>query len=209
MQIVKKCEICGADFEVPHWRKDTAKYCSTQCQRKSLMAKANLICPVCGKAFHRKESQIKKSKSPHLLTCSRECDREIRKAKMSGEGNHQYGLRGSLNPSFKGFEITKKNHNCVEVRVYYPQHPFADKVGRVLKHRLVVEEHSHLFDAKYFVSVDGYLALKQDYEVHHIDGNHSNNNVDNLQILTKSEHRTLHNKQRSQKRDIKTGKFIK
>ena len=209
MQVKKICEICGKEFEVPHWRKDTARFCSTECQRASLKSKSNLVCPICGKSFHRKPSHIAKSKNPSMLTCSKDCDREIRRIRMSGVNNHQYGLKGDLNSSFKGDEIFKRNHNCIEIRVYMPKHPFADKEGRVLKHRLVVEKNRHLFEPKFFFNINGYIALKNEYEVHHIDGNHSNNEVSNLQILTKSEHRSEHNKRRNQKRDNLTGRFIK
>ena len=36
--------------------------------------------------------------------CSKECSIELRKIRMSGENNHQYGLKGALNSSYKGGE---------------------------------------------------------------------------------------------------------
>ena len=62
MLIDKVCAVCGKEFKIPHWRKDTAKYCSVECQRKSLKAEPNLICPVCGKKFHRKQYHINRYK---------------------------------------------------------------------------------------------------------------------------------------------------
>ena len=35
--------------------------------------------------------------------------------------------------------------------------------------------------------------IPEDYEIHHIDENKDNNDISNLQLLTKSEHRRLHN----------------
>lgn len=209
MFIDKVCITCGKEFKVPHWRKDSAKYCSVDCQHSSLKAKPNMICPICGKPFHRKLSHIKRFNGIVGFCCSKKCSIEQRRMTMIGENNHQYGLKGNLNSSFKGDEIKRRNHNCIEVKVYLPSHPFADRAGRVLKHRLVVETNYHLFEPKFFCSVNGYVALKKDYEVHHIDGNHSNNEVSNLQVLTKSEHRSEHNKRRNPKRDKLTGRFIK
>ncbi len=45
-------------------------------------------------------------------------------------------------------------------------------------------------------------------EVHHKDLNHNNNVLENLEILTKGQHRSLHNKLRNQKRN-NNGQFIK
>ena len=48
--------------------------------------------------------------------------------------------------------------------------------------------------------------LNKDEEVHHIDGNHSNNNLDNLMVLSRAEHMSIH--AASKWRDA-NGRFIK
>lgn len=56
------------------------------------------------------------------------------------------------------------------------------------------------------VKMEEYLKrnLKTDEFIHHIDENPSNNRIENLEILTNSEHRKLHAK--NQNRD-KNGRF--
>ena len=48
--------------------------------------------------------------------------------------------------------------------------------------------------------------LRADEEVHHIDGNHFNNDPDNLIILSKSEHSKIHS---SWKARDEHGKYVK
>ena len=143
MLIKKICLNCGKEFEIPHWRENTAKYCSPECQHEARKKSPNCVCEICGKEFHLKPYQLKKCKH-HC--CSVECLNKLKSVLYSGEGNHQYGLKGKLNASFKGDEILKKNNSLIEIRVYDPTHPYCDKDGRVLKHRLIVEEHYKLFD---------------------------------------------------------------
>lgn len=194
------CKICGKEFEYPHWRKGTALYCSIDCQRQSLHAEDNVVCTVCGKPFHLKPSHIKKRKGTNIF-CSRKCFAEYKKSSFKAEKNHQYGLKGEKNASFKGVELKKKNNNIVDIRVYAPQHPYKDKQSRVLKHRLIVEQNHTLFNPDYFESINGMIILKPQYQVHHIDGNHDNNDVSNLQVVTKSEHTAIHNKEKLIVRD--------
>lgn len=92
--------------------------------------------------------------------------------------------------------------------MYCPNHPYADKNGRVVRHRLVVEQNSKMFDDEYFDVVNGITVLKKDFIVHHKDGNHNNDNVSNLEVMTLSEHTQLHNNMTPRKRDSKTGRFI-
>lgn len=40
---------------------------------------------------------------------------------------------------------------------------------------------------------------KKGYEIHHINGNHRDNRIDNLKLLTIKEHRDLHSKDRQKK----------
>lgn len=140
--------------------------------------------------------------------CSRECRAKYKSITFSGSGNHQYGLKGKLNSSFKGEETHKKNVNLTDIWVYKPEHPYANRSGRVKKHILIVEENHELFDDKYFENINGYIVLKKIYQVHHKDFNHDNNDVSNLQPLTRSEHVRLHNQQKQIIRDPKTGRII-
>lgn len=71
--------------------------------------------------------------------------------------------------------------------------------------RIFIDEHRYI--------VEQYLGrkLEKDEIVHHIDGNKSNNNIENLQIMTKSEHSKLHTKNRklSEKTKEKLSKKLK
>lgn len=81
---------------------------------------------------------------------------------------------------------------------YCPGHPFpadnSNKGTRVRQHRLVVERNYQLFDEKFFFDIDGKKYLKPQYDVHHINFDRQDNRVENLQIMSRSEHSSLHNK---------------
>jgi dUTP pyrophosphatase len=126
---------------------------------------------------------------------------------MSGSNNHQFGLRGSLNASFKGELTEKRNGTTNDFWIYVPNHPFCNKSGRVKYHRFLVEQLYHLFDPNSFVVIDGKSYLKPELYVHHIDGNHDNNDINNLQVVTREEHRSIHNRMNPQARDFETGRF--
>ena len=191
--LVKKvCEICGKEFEVIRCRENTAKYCSIECQRKSLRGEDNCTCAQCGKKFHVKPYHLMKYGHSFGNYCSRECLTEARKTLMLGSGNHQYGLKGPLNSSFNGEVILLKNHKLTERMVYCPEHPFCNHAGRVKEHRLIVEQNYQLFDGRYFVVINGQHYLPPHISVHHLDGNHNNNTIENLIPCTKSEHSKYH-----------------
>lgn len=203
MNIKKICLTCGKEFEVPHWR-ENAKYCSPECRQEALKGELNCTCEVCGKKFHLKPFQLNKYKH-HC--CSKECLDVLKQTLYSGEGNHQYGLKGELNASFKGLEITKVNNNLIDIFVYDPTHPHANKHGRVTKHRLIVEQNYKMFDYKYFEEINGRVVLKKSSQVHHIDGDHNNNDIINLIPVTKAEHRRIHNNESEIIRDSVTGRI--
>lgn len=203
MNIKKICLNCGKEFEVPHWRKN-AKYCSPECRQEALKGELNCTCEVCGKKFHLKPFQLNKYKH-HC--CSKECLGVLKQTLYSGEGNHQYGLKGELNASFKGLEITRVNNNLVDILVYDPTHPHANSNGRVTKHRLIVEQNYKMFDYRYFEEINGRVVLKKSSQVHHIDGNHNNNDIINLIPVTIAEHRKIHNNELEIVRDSATGRI--
>lgn len=206
MEVKKECEECGNVFYVPHWR-GNAKYCCRECSDKAKIAKNNLVCTNCGKQFHEKPSLMNRHKRTCGYFCCKECFNEYRKTWFRGANNHQYGLKGNLNSSFKGDEIYNLNNNIVDIRVYCHQHPYADSAGRVLKHRLIVEQNANLFDERYFIKIDGKRYLKQDIDVHHKNFNHDDNRIENLEPMTRAEHTSLHNTQKEIIRD-KKGRIV-
>lgn len=163
--------------------------------------KPNTVCTYCGRLIYIKPTRLKRSKN---VCCSLECSNKLRKTTTLGENNHQYGLKGPLNDSFKGDKIKNKTGYIL---VYCGDHPFGDERGRIREHRLVAEK--FLLNNENSIIIDGKRYLHPYYHVHHIDENKANNDISNLQVLTPQEHTRLHNKTRKVSRDAKTGRFQK
>lgn len=177
-------------------------------QRREGTGFYNLTCPICGKPFHRKPSRLKND-GGYGLTCSRECSREIRKVSMRGERNHQFGLKGSKNATFINGTIERRNNSLVEKMVYIGEWYLGPSVnGRIPEHKYMVEKHYKHFGDDKFDKIDGWHYLKQGLVIHHIDHNHSNNTLENLCVITKSEHTRLHNLINPRPRN-NIGQFIK
>lgn len=159
--------------------------------------KRNYKCVICGVDIYVKPHRILKENFG--FTCSRDCACKIRSIKTKGSGNHQYGLKGKMNASFKsGTRISNYGY----VLIYLPEHKRANCNGYVFEHIIKMEE--HLGRELKFVS-----KLNKDNEVvHHIDFNKKNNNIENLMLLTRGEHTSLHNRINPMPRDLK-GRIMK
>lgn len=161
----------------------------------------NMKCPICGKRFHLKPYSVKKAK---IHYCSRECHREAKREYMSGEKNHQYGLKGEKNATYKdGAKMNRYGYRLVQVI----GHPFG--VGPsdyVLEHRLVAEK--YLLTEENSVEIDGKRYLRPDFIVHHKNHIRTDNRPENLEIMRKSEHSSMHIKEQFHPRDSKTMRFI-
>lgn len=196
-----KCAFCGKEEYVIPSRSRTYMCCSVEClsQYNSIRysKKITCTCPICGKDFKIKPYTYYRTKNK---CCSKECSNKYRSIWFSGEGNHQFGLKGKLNKSFVDKDLPKKNTSVTDIFVYDVNSP--DNInnthtyGRVTMHRKLVYDNKNLFD-KCFFNEKG--VLLNGIQVHHIDCNHDNNIIENLVPLTKKEHTRLHNKLKSLK----------
>ena len=141
-------------------------------------------CDFCGKEFNIKPSQFKKNKT-HC--CSKDCSYKLKQILYKGKNNPNYGNRGSDNNLFKGDKILTSNGY---IKIYKPDHPLSDKNGRILEHRYIAEQ--ILATEGQLININGTNVLNPDLVVHHKDEDKTNNNPNNLIILTEQEHANIH-----------------
>lgn len=128
-----------------------------------------------------KQSKIK------YLACSRECSIELRRVYSSGENNHQYGLKGKLNSSWKSdTRISVYGYRLIRS----PNHPFKNGDGFVFEHRLIAEK--YLLTSNNTIEINEGKYLSPEYIVHHIDFNRLNNEVSNLCVMSRKDHTVFH-----------------
>lgn len=198
--IITKCDFCGKDIKITKERQKRNKhfFCNAECSK--LYKKKDQIkiqCKICGKDVYRKKSQVEKMKHPENITCSKECCYKLRKTTYSGENNHQYGLTGNKNASWKSDErYNNDNKRYTLIRV--ENHPFCDQQNFVPEHRLIAEK--YLLNEQNSIEIDGILYLKPECVVHHIDFNKKNNDVKNLYVFeSESIHTLFHNLYKSKR----------
>lgn len=141
-------------------------------------------CLVCHKVFNATVANVKRKRGKY---CSRTCfyksrvgvardpkiGRIISKA-MSGNKHHFW--KG-------GIKTTVQGYRKIKLRT----HPFCDVNGYVMEHRLVMETH-----------LGRYLLPTE--VVHHINGEVSDNRIENLMLFSSlGKHTAYHRKKRSKK----------
>lgn len=105
------------------------------------------------------------------------CKKEI--VRPTGEGNRLTACSQSCAETIK----VKRGRNLLLISGYYyryiPEHPKTSKMGYVAEHRYVMENQIGRY-------------LEKDEVVHHINENKLDNNIENLQLMTRNEHSRLH-----------------
>jgi dUTP pyrophosphatase len=192
--LIVDCYNCGKKINIPPSRFEMRDkfYCSKKCEGIDRVAKPNAVCPVCGVDFHIKLSRLKRTKNK--ICCSKKCGSIYRSTWFSGNGNHQTGMKGELNYSYKS-DIRLSSYGYILVRALL--HPFRNVDNFVFLHRFVMEKYLRACepDSEYLISVPdkNILYLDPEIEVHHIDNNKLNNAVSNLECIDKGSHVSLHN----------------
>ena len=181
------CLNCGIKFNAYGER----KYCSKKCYAKKMWEnrergkKTKIVCLNCKKEFELLSCETRvKLNAVHY--CSLKCRDEARKkgknVKCKNCGKEFYTTRNECCSEKCSREYIKKNYKH---KLYMENGYLAgyekdyNKKGNYKLHRKTMED---------------YLGRKlNDNEiVHHIDGNKLNNDISNLQVMTRSEHSRYH-----------------
>lgn len=188
--IIVKCKNCDKEFKCFPSRFNNRKnlFCSRKCNSEYIKNQnLNTVCEVCGKKYHVKPSV--KQKQKHFC-CSYKCMGILRKTIYKGEKN----------PNFDNHVLAKEDHDIMYKNGYIWEkcigHPFAVDDTWVRQHRLIAEK--YLLTEENSVIINGKRYLSPDYCVHHIDLNKRNNKIENLVVMTSSEHMKLHHKLRKE-----------
>ena len=196
------CDNCGEEIKTYRPNKENrihyfcCKKCESEFRKKE--TSLNAVCTVCGKPYHVKPKDLKTTKY-----CSRKCQNEAKKTYMKGNGNHQYGLTGDNNSSWKG---GRKISSYGYVLIWKPEHPFANGDGNVFEHRLVAEK--YLLDDENSVVINGKKYLSKEYCIHHIDFDRTNNKPENLMVMKNTDHMSLHSTLRTNAKARKIYKLL-
>lgn len=185
---IRYCNWCNKEIQIFHEErlKHKNNFCCKKCEAEFRKAQSvkNCTCPVCGIKFHVKPSHKNKYKN---IFCSMNCKKKYDSLKMKGSGNHQFGLKGELNCSWKSDKkISIYGYNLIRQL----DHPLCNCDGFVFEHRLVVE--SYYLTNENCKIINGKKYLMPNWDVHHIDFDRLNNDKSNLFPLPKTLHQSFH-----------------
>lgn len=198
--IEKKCELCGKPFMT--YPSIHRRFCSRKCattknwENRERADMVKLVCRYCHKEFElpASETRVKEGKVHY---CSMECRDNARRSGKNVKclqcGKDFYSTRIKFCSRECACEYKKAHYQHKEYMengyVVRYQNGY-NKKGNVKVHRAVMEAHIG-------------RRLSEDEIVHHIDGDKTNNSIDNLVIMSRSEHSSLHRRQ-----ELKEGKKL-
>ena len=191
-----KCEHCNK-IKVYQYKSHIRRFCSHSCARKGKPAKKVTIkCRICQSNFEVTESEKRKREKNgmQIKYCSRKCTGE---SKRGGNVKQCLNCRNSFYGTKKKFcahrcycEYKKKTN----IKGYWFENGYKilyTEDGKGIKeHIKIMEEHIG-------------RKVNSNEVVHHINEIKTDNRIENLQLMTRSEHSSYH-----RKKEIKEGKRL-
>lgn len=193
------CIVCGKTFFSTHKGK---KFCSASCFGQK-MKRPDRKCETCGKMFYPKRNTTK--------FCSNECAWKAKTNRIQCNCDN-CGKELNLIPAL----MKKKHHFCD--KKCKGEYTTKTKTG-VLRNDGICEHSGYTFiyqSKKHYrgqhrLVMEQYLGrpLRSDEIVHHKDGNKRNNDISNLEIVTRAEHINIHRTELHKARGIAEWKGVK
>lgn len=175
--MIKICEQCGTEFSVRGYRKDTAKFCSRRCLALKSRVQVDADCAICGKHFTHISSRSNKAKY-----CSRECYYQS----MKGRGSKTFTC-AHCGKEFNGSPSHNRKYcsrACVGKASKATWSPAFTTARKSMANRGMLTRCNRC----------GYSEHPEILGVHHRDRDHSNNSMENLEVLCPNCHSIEHSK---------------
>ena len=149
--------------------------------------KVMVVCCYCGEIFERDDNKIK-----NRNFCSVQCMRNFNSKEMSIYNKRENPMNKKGCPMTMRIKKRKRMIDYLKQNVGDKKSKQYEKILGNFKHRLLAE-----------IKIG--RKLEDDEVVHHIDGNHLNNDIENLQVMKRSEHMSLHIREYWNKRKVACG----
>lgn len=142
-------------------------------------ASSEVACSICGKKIVKNNAILRKG---HGRFCSIGCKSEWMRQ-----------FTREKNPNWRGGRVIIAGRPCL----YIPSHPRANKQGYVYEH-IVVMENQIGRPLKWIRH-----AHRDNEVVHHINGEYTDNRIENLILMTEFDHKSMHSRRKRGRRGAK------